>query len=66
MLLQKKRAQGQEKSKEIVQTAVNAIKAIDNKAVAGESIASKAKTSSLSLTPVHSLYRLEVLGESSP
>jgi hypothetical protein len=47
VLLQKKRAQGQEEGKEIVQTAANAIKAINNKAAAGKSIASRARTSSL-------------------
>jgi hypothetical protein len=46
VLLQKKRAQSQKESKEIVQIAADVIKAINNKTVAGESIVSKARTSS--------------------
>jgi hypothetical protein len=46
VLLQKKKAQGQKKGKEIVQTAANTIEAINNEATAGESVANKARTSS--------------------
>jgi hypothetical protein len=43
VLLQKKRAQGQERGREIVQTAANVIKAINNKAAASETYTNNKK-----------------------